>query len=234
MIRKFYKNPEEFTNEIYNEKPFSIPRDEPSPTYFKNPYNPKILFDIDKKYWSLKCIQKIKYRIYNYSLGNLSDTGWYWHEEGTDTFGLFLQRIADSEIKNEFLSEPTIQKYSDMILNDLKLFINNDPETLKWILYGISGDNKEWYGNQGIISDLLEDYPENIVEKAYDEDLLNFDTFYKWIKNKTRYLSEIKDNIIASDTLSELFNYFSDTFDLKAEILQEYIYSHLGLPEDYK
>jgi len=206
--------------------------------FYKNPTEEwTILFEISKNYWELKCFQKGNKRKYEYELGNLSDAEWYWHEKDAETFGLYLYRIAKSEILDEFLSNPTIQKYSDMILNDFKHYLITNPKTIKWIIYGITGDNNEWTHNGKIAYEIMIQpiYSEEQWENYYYDGHHDFEEFYKWYKRKKeKNIISIKNQLLNFNTLSDLLYYMHNIrYENLYQLIEEYIQDMIGLPENY-
>jgi ankyrin repeat protein len=100
----------------------------------------------------------------DFSLGNLSDAGWYWNSKFDEgTFLLFLFRVINSRIsdaeKSEIFNDPEIaQMYQEA---------KSDPEQLKELVYGITGDNATWHFGYGL-AEYFEDYDLSGMYKDID------------------------------------------------------------------
>ena len=142
------------------------------------------------------------------SLGNMSDSGWYWDGNQND-LNSFLIRLKNSKVRGEFLEDT---KKNNINYNQVK------PYLLKSVdkddgLYELSGDNVLWrFGETGEPElDYLdeENFSEEQKQKFYDyNEPVTYEEYTK--ENRGWYQKAMKENIHKSKSYAEYMDGLED------------------------
>jgi hypothetical protein len=160
---------------------------------------------ISQKYWTIERDEKGDY---HFSLGNLTDAGWYWSGHTDEAIG-FMRRIDKSKVKDQFLVEA---KKEGITFESLKPTLLKSARVSNG-LYMLSGDNVRWHFGEGVEYEegILED--ENLTEEQKDKfwgvyRRIDYDDFEK--QNKKWYKAEITKAINESNTYEQFFEKMND------------------------
>ena len=128
-----------------------------------------------------------------FTLGNLSDAGWYWSRTSEDDILLFFFRLYKSTVWDEFLS--SLKEEAESNKEDWDWFIERistpNDEMKRQFVYGYIGDNEY----KSYLSSAIDNYVD-FLDLPYDTDELyiNDDEFYKkadkLIDEETAHLSD--------------------------------------------
>lgn len=180
--------------------------------------------DVSRHNWSLR----IEDDEVSMSLGNWTDAGWQWDDEGWENMPGFLWRIARSKVAGEFLLDMIDQALSyDEIKAQVLPHVAQE-------LYIVSGDNNEWKfgGTESDLEGLEENFQEQNgltdeqMERVKEEAFNNWDTTFDAFE-KTSYADAITQIVLKifedADTFQDLFDAINSD-DTQVTIL-EIIYS---------
>ena len=158
-----------------------------------------------------------------FTLGNLSDAGWYWSRTSEDDILLFFFRLYKSTVWDEFLSR--LKEEAEANKEDWDWFIerisNPSVEMKRQFMYGYLGDNnyKDYIESAitsiesaitsfvdlptGIDGDIHDDEVYKEADKVIDEETWYIYTYDKTIMEFVKYIKELASKIPALDNLED-------------------------------
>lgn len=147
-----------------------------------------------------------------YSLGNLSDAGWFWNgTEDDNMFLLFLYRLKHSKInpkeREEIFGFDNIDEYYRKA---------KASENELWELaYAVTGDNVVWNFGYGWLESLHNQLGETLTEdKQESGEITENQSIYAWIEDKKSFEKDVEEIYI----------------DLLREYLPETIHEFFSIP----
>jgi len=148
---------------------------------------------------------------YKYSLGNFSDSGWYWSgDSDDDTMLLFLYRLANSGVWNTDVKKQLLAFEG---LSDYFKKIRNNENELKELAHAVAGDNVTFYFGHGFW-DLFDDYEVDDVEAVEREVIA--DVVKELKKQVPSELSAFLDWASKADRNDWLYSIWSDAVNRHA------------------
>lgn len=153
------------------------------------------------------------------SLGNMTDTGWYWNGEEEDING-FLIRLNKSQADSEFLIDISDIPFS-IFKNQIKKNLAGKLENNDDGLYAISGDNTAWHFGEGepdvsAREQFFDDgrFSDEDEGKIMDEAYMNPSTDYSYGDFIAEHGEELRKNLLEilerSNTMDEYFDELND------------------------
>lgn len=142
------------------------------------------MLTIESSNYSLKI--NAKNHSLDFSLGNFSNTGWFWSSEGASIL-LFLYRILKSDFRYEFIDN--YRKEASNNPQDHEFFVvelmrySKDKDALRELLYGMVGDNNFFMDFSESIENFF-DRIENNIDIFEDKlpDIFKNKNTYKFVK----------------------------------------------------
>lgn len=125
-----------------------------------------------------------------FSLGNFTDTGWFWSGSFEEkTFLLWLARLATANIHED--EKMNVLDFDH--LQDYYRIAVNDPDQLNHLAYYLSGDNGNWHFGEGEVRFITD----QLVERYCNDHNLDYMTSDIWVDFDLRELENaVKGTIV--------------------------------------
>jgi hypothetical protein len=180
----------------------------------KENYKDNKSFSIDTHNYSWEKDKKGSMKV---SLGNTTDTGWYWSGNQNDLNG-FLFRLNHSTEKDKFLEDVKEENIN---------FVQIKPQLIKSVergngLYEMSGDNIVWhFGEQDDVDENYEMEESGLTKEQKDNIYteympITYEEFAK--KNSKNYKEQMKKAINESDSYEE---FMEKQNEISQELIEE-------------